>query len=393
MRQQKPLSPPPARVEIAKSDQVPPKSISDIHHRENRKTHTQRAEPGNSKKMTQTEAQVICPARRRRLGCALSWAGDSPPGSSFVQSNIILLQEYQQDDRLSNLPDDILVLILSKLELMQDAVRTSILSRRWRHLLGFCSEIVLDVLDFINTKGGDAPSDYTIDELVQTNVSVVEATKSILQQNCLHTIKLLSITFYLRDESIDIVRYVDKTMANKKVLEAEFTIIPEELDTDDNYMLAYGRRFMAFFGAYPRAFGGLTDLSLHSLRLGESDIPSVFSTCKKLEYLSLENCDAGIRSILQVEHSQLVELSISSCNFERVELKWLPKLTYFSCQDWLPSQDQYPMSFGHVPQLRTLTLINACSTLNKSFKLSEFLSNVIIGELDLDFQCKRVSDR
>jgi hypothetical protein len=63
--------------------------------------------------------------------------------------------------------------------------------------------------------------------LAPTKVSVVEATKSILEQNYLHTIELMSITFYLRDESIAIVRSVDETMANWKILTAEFTIIPE----------------------------------------------------------------------------------------------------------------------------------------------------------------------
>ncbi|CAL5068605.1 unnamed protein product [Urochloa decumbens] len=305
-------------------------------------------------------------------------------------------QEYQQDDRISNLPDGILLLILSKLELLRDAARTTVLSKRWRHLLGFRSEIVLDVFDF-NTSGYDSKYYmYTTgtDWLVRANASVIEATKSILRQNRLHTINLLSVKFYLRDESIGIVRSMDEAMAEKKVLGAELVIIPEELDVncvEDNGMLVYGRRFMTFFGAYPRAFGGLTDLSLGSLRLGETDMANVLSTCKKLVYLCLDNCDAGIRSVWRVEHSELAELSISSCGFERVELKWLPRLTRSTCQDWwLPSQDQYPLSFGYVPQLRTLTLSNRGSTLDKSFKLSEFLGSAIIGELDLCFQCDRI---
>ncbi|PUZ59807.1 hypothetical protein GQ55_4G072300 [Panicum hallii var. hallii] len=145
-----------------------------------------------------------------------------------------------------------------------------------------------------------------------------------------------------------------------------------------------------FFYAYPRAFGGLTDLSLHSLRLGESDMPNVPSTCEKLEYLSLENCDAGIESVLQTEHSQLVELIIIFDGFETVELKWLPRLTHLTCQSWLPSQDQYPLPLGHVPQLWVLNLNNAGTTRNKTIKPSEFLGNATVGELDLNFLCERI---
>ncbi|CAL5041757.1 unnamed protein product [Urochloa decumbens] len=301
--------------------------------------------------------------------------------------------DHEQYDRLSNLPDDILVLILNKLDLLQDAVRTTVLSKRWRHLSGFRSEIVLDVLNFNTTDYDD--SKYTIDEMVRTNASVVQATKTILQQNCQHIIELLSITFYLRDESVGIVRSVDETMANKKILKAEFTILPEVLvdavDCTDDDMLACGTRFMTLFDAYPRAFGGLTDLSLYSLRLGESDIPNVLSTCKKLVYLNLENCDAGFGSILQIEHSQLVELIMDLCAFGSVELKWLPNLTYLTCKNWLPSEDQYPLSLGHVPQLSMLNLSNGSTRAqHKTIELSELLGNAIIGKLDLDFQCERI---
>ncbi|KAL6838906.1 hypothetical protein ACP4OV_031342 [Aristida adscensionis] len=308
------------------------------------------------------------------------------------EGEIAAAEEYEEQDRLSQLPDEVLISILDKVEVLRDAVRTTVLSKRWRHLISSLSTIILDVSDFEPEDDISDSSVYTLEELAQSNISLVQATKSILAQNSTFTIELLSITFYLRDESIDIVRCVDKTMENREVLTAKFEIMPEKLDiycTDDD-MLTYGKRFMAFFDAYPRAFAGLTDLTLHSLRLGKSDIPSVLDTCKKLEKLSLENCDAGIRSILQFEHSHLFELSIDCCGFGSVELKWLPRLTVLTCSYWLPSQDQYPLSFGYVPQLWMLLLNNAGTTLHKTFELSEFLGNAVITRLDLNFLCERI---
>lgn len=192
------------------------------------------------------------------------------------------------------------MLILDKAPLLRDAVQTSILSRRWRHLPGLLSEIVLDVDDFEPEYDG---YNYTFEELMQPNASVVEATKSILAHKSQRTISNLSVRFYLRDESIDIVRAVDGAMANREVMAAEFDILPEIpvikycKDTD---MRAYGRLFMTSVDTYPRAFAGLTSLHLQSLRLGESDFPNVLRICKKLEHLSLVNCYAGSQSALHI---------------------------------------------------------------------------------------------
>ncbi|GJN27199.1 hypothetical protein PR202_gb15198 [Eleusine coracana subsp. coracana] len=69
-----------------------------------------------------------------------------------------------------------------------------------------------------------------------------------------------------------------------------------------------------------------------------------------------------------------------------MELNWLPKLQLLTCNSWMDSKDQYPLSFGYVPQLCNLRLINTGTTLHKTIKLSDFLDNAIIRQLDLDFQ-------
>ncbi|OEL34256.1 hypothetical protein BAE44_0004727 [Dichanthelium oligosanthes] len=55
--------------------------------------------------------------------------------------------KYDQEDRLSKLPDDILLKILDRLQI-HDAARTSILSRRWRQLPAMLSKLVLDIDHF-----------------------------------------------------------------------------------------------------------------------------------------------------------------------------------------------------------------------------------------------------
>ncbi|GJN02493.1 hypothetical protein PR202_ga19851 [Eleusine coracana subsp. coracana] len=296
-----------------------------------------------------------------------------------------------QEDRLSELPDDILMCILDRLAVLRDVARTSVLSKRWRHVVGLLTEITLSAADFESPVNGSKP---TFDVVVQSNMDMVKAVTSILAHTSRRTIELLSLRFYLRDESIDIFRSVDHTMQNREVVKASFAVFPEMRDmvcTDDD-MVIYGRRFLSFFYNYPRVFGGLKFLYISCVRLGKFDIANIFSTSIELEYLCLNNCDCGIRSLLQIEHPQLMGLKIICCAFEKVELNWLPKLQLWTYDSWMNSEDRYPLSFGYVPQPCNLRLINTGTTLHKTIKLSDFLDNAIIRQLNLDFQSGSVGD-
>ncbi|KAK3144403.1 hypothetical protein QOZ80_4AG0312640 [Eleusine coracana subsp. coracana] len=132
-----------------------------------------------------------------------------------------------QEDRLSELPDDILMCILDRLAVLRDVARTSVLSKRWRHVVGLLTEITLSAADFESPVNGSKP---TFDVVVQSNMDMVKAVTSILAHTSRRTIELLSLRFYLRDESIDIFRSVDHTMQNREVVKASFAVFPEMRD-------------------------------------------------------------------------------------------------------------------------------------------------------------------
>ncbi|TVU15487.1 hypothetical protein EJB05_39010, partial [Eragrostis curvula] len=159
----------------------------------------------------------------------------------------------------------------------------------------------------------------------------------------------------------------------------------------DGDMNRQGRHFLSCFSACPRAFAGLTSMHVESVKLRDSDIPSVLRTCQKLECLSLLNCDTGRDRPLVLEHSQLADLKLITCNCDGVELKWLPKLAQVICQSWFPSRHGRPLLFGHVPQLRRLLLTTAGYARYTTLKLSELLVDyAMLGELYLDFRSARI---
>uniref|UniRef100_A0A0D9YZJ8 F-box domain-containing protein n=1 Tax=Oryza glumipatula TaxID=40148 RepID=A0A0D9YZJ8_9ORYZ len=291
-------------------------------------------------------------------------------------------------DRLSKLPDDILLNILDRLH-VRDAARTSVLSRRWRHLPSMLSQLVIDFVHFM-PNGASMLSD---DVLVWTNAAVVEATKSILERRNPdeYTIHLLRMLFYLNEgDCISIGQTVGHAMTTQKVEMAEFTIIVEKLPTrcTDDDLIDYGRRFMSFFDACPTAFGVLTRLIVGNLRFGESDIHNVLKTCQNLQYLRLFNCDSGNLTVLQLEHPQLNVLNIANCRFESIKLNCLPKLAQLMVEGWLSFQD--PLTFGYVPSLEAVRLAGVGLKRHKLVKLSKILGKISVRDLRLNFKSEKI---
>jgi hypothetical protein len=302
------------------------------------------------------------------------------------------MQKHDRDDRLSSLPDDILVNILDRLN-ARDASRTSVLSRRWSQLLVKLSRLIINAKDFLPE--GLSNDNMSGDDLVRVNAAAVEATKSLLacRNPGEHTIRLLSTAFYLRDDvPISIGHAVGNAMATHKVEKAEFTVLTEkqhlQCTLDDT--VNYGAQFVSFFNECLNAFSGLTRLYLENLTFAESDMVSnILVACKQLKYLGFLNCETESWMTLQVEHEQLSELSFVDCCFGKVELKWLPRLSRVNFVIWRVYKD-LPLSFGHVPLLEAVTLVNVALSWHKMVKLSTLLSETSVQELHLGFKCEKV---
>uniref|UniRef100_A0ACD5YYS4 Uncharacterized protein n=1 Tax=Avena sativa TaxID=4498 RepID=A0ACD5YYS4_AVESA len=324
-----------------------------------------------------------------------------PPVSSIIR-------KLKREDRLSILPDDILVNILDRLD-VPEAARTSILSRRWSRLSAELSRLIIDARDFVLEGVVSSPKIYghTLVQmnsaavqvpkniLTRRNSAAVEATKNILTRRNPgeHTIRLLSTGFYLRDDvPISIGHAVGNAMATHKIEQAEFTVLTEKerMQCTLHDMLKYGAQFVSFFNGCLDAFSGLTRLCLENLAFAESDfVSNILVTCKQLKYLGFLNCETEMWMTLQVEHAQLSELSFEDCHFGEVELKWLPRLTRAKFVFWMSYKD-LPLSFGHVPLLEVVTLVNVALSWHKMVKLSTLLFETSIQELHLGFQCEKV---
>ncbi|KAM0875859.1 hypothetical protein ACQ4PT_036522 [Festuca glaucescens] len=290
-------------------------------------------------------------------------------------------------DRLSKLPDDVLLNIVERLDIT-DVARTAILSRRWKQIPTMLSKIILTVCSFEPKHGR---RNLTSHDIVRANTTMLKATRSILESRTgsLYTIHLMSMQFYLGDDSIFIGQTVANTIATQKVASVEFTILTKlGKNCTSGDLLTYGKQFMTFFDSCPNAFGGLAHLWLENLRLGESYFPKKFGICKQLQFLHLWQCDTGHLSLLEVQHPQLRELVISCSSLQRVDLKWVPKLTVVKFNVFISPDD--PFSLGYVPLLPTVSIINTGLSEHKMLKLSELLRKTAISNLHLNFKSEKI---
>jgi hypothetical protein len=245
-------------------------------------------------------------------------------------------------DRFSELPDALLLNILERVGTL-DAVRACVLSNHLLKLPAMLSRIAIDVC-YIWGEYVD-PTDLEFDDMLQANRAVANLTDKILGTRPPQlTIHDLNLTFVLRlDNCLSIGRSVAHTMATRKLGMVQLKILTEKagFDCTPADLLGFGKQLNAFFADCQDAFAGLTILDLQNLRFGESDLPNILGTCKRLEYLSLNFCDAGIGSTLKFEHDRLVELKIEYGEYETVELCRLPKLQRMTCDYW--DHDRNPL--------------------------------------------------
>jgi hypothetical protein len=234
-------------------------------------------------------------------------------------------------DRLNELPEEILLNILERVDTL-DALRTCILSKRMLRSPSMLSRFDIDIVSL--TRHHDKASHgYNIGHVARYNNVVASVTEKMLcaRNPEVPIIHKLRVRCYLRpDECLPITRALASTMATQEVENAEFVSLVDEpyIGSPD---VRYAKRFNTCLGDCPAAFAGLTRLWLCNMRFGKLDIPNILSTCKRLEHLRLSCCDVGLRSVLLVEHDQLVELIIERGHYEAVHLYPLPKLQRLTC--------------------------------------------------------------
>jgi hypothetical protein len=183
------------------------------------------------------------------------------------------------------------------------AVRTCVLSTRWKHLPWSLPELSIDVEDFISVT---CPDPIEADDMAEAMVSLTKATRSFLaNQQREFTISSLHLTLYLIKTFLcEIGSLVGDAVESGLLKDLDLTILDETepLDRSDEEMLQRAQEIDTFFSAYPSVLCCLTKLSLYNADFNKLDMHHVlFDCCMQLKHLNLTYCDTGAYSVFKID--------------------------------------------------------------------------------------------
>ncbi|KAF8731944.1 hypothetical protein HU200_015892 [Digitaria exilis] len=299
------------------------------------------------------------------------------------------------DDRLSELPDHILLCILERLR--DDArllATTCVLSKRWRTLPLMLPRLKISARTFVTTDRTTS----RLQLLRRATGSFAAAVRFFLAAGTAtggdnqRAIKTLALEFYLTevDSLLDIVRVVGAAIGRGEVKDLELMIYTEngkaflEAESRVGILLPYGHRFMRLLRDAPGDVSrSLTKLWLQNLAFLDpsSDVGILLCTCTALEVLHLERCgfvDNDFSSTLAIDappRSRLKVLSLKNCYVGKIHLGQAPKLACLICKGWF--SESCPVTFGpgSAPCLDEICLTQGAEEWQLRFSLSELLEN------------------
>jgi hypothetical protein len=176
-----------------------------------------------------------------------------------------MLQQWEDEDRLSALTDDILLSILGRVSLCM-SVRTCVLSTRWRHLPWLLPELSISVKDFLSVPCPEPIEANDMEELAMA--SLTKVTRSFLaDQQRERTISSLHLNLYLINAFLcEVGPLVGDAIGNGLLKDLDLSVLDETdpLERSDEDMLKRAQEIDTFFSAYPSVLHCLTKFSLEN---------------------------------------------------------------------------------------------------------------------------------
>ncbi|XP_061371748.1 F-box/LRR-repeat protein At3g26922-like [Gastrolobium bilobum] len=209
-------------------------------------------------------------------------------------------QSENNEDRLSDLTDCVLIHLMSFVP-TKDAVRTCVLSRRWKDLWKRLPTLVLHYSHFgavarlnkfvarvLSFRDGSVPVHHF--DIYFNGRVPPQHVKRVLRYALSHNVKQLKLSFDCDLDWQPPGLFFCQTLTS--------------LDLE-----VFSR-----FNSFPKSLNlpALTSLRLYNFVFGDSELLEPFSSCPKLKTLVIDNCDVRDTQTLCISNATLVNLTVCS---------------------------------------------------------------------------------
>ncbi|XP_077228169.1 F-box/LRR-repeat protein At3g26922-like [Tasmannia lanceolata] len=308
---------------------------------------------------------------------------------SKLSRKILQPRKGKKEEPISNLSDDILSLILSRIPL-REAVRTSVLSKRWRYLWCSIPYLQLDMNLIINPP--------TLSWIYKDQMRKWAYAVQNILDSCRDPILGCSICIPIRKEFTDnldeFVLFLCRNGIQDLYLwnSCGFYQFP----TDAYFCQSLKKLTLIRCNVVlPPVFEGiscLTTLAVTDVSITNDDLERLISSCQLLESLCFFDDILEEKKFRKVRVSalNLLSLEIHSSMPTRVSLKTAPRLEevfykpfrYYSCNE-AKRLVELLMNLGHVVSLKLKLFESTAKSLNR-MKLPKSLSGLNLKKLTLD---------
>ncbi|KAL1184967.1 hypothetical protein V6Z11_A01G082800 [Gossypium hirsutum] len=256
-------------------------------------------------------------------------------------------------DRISDLPDSILTHILSFLS-TKEAVRTSILSTRWRYLFALLPNLHFDLEDVLRRKNFNSYAasvenfmSFVDRMLFLYNTTIVDKfrlkCRSMIDSNRFYG--WISAAVHRGVKHLDLNIYLDKFITLPDVLFTCRTLVSLKVDKD--FVLDVPRGVVHL--------PNLNTLHLESVKfLNDDSIKNLLSGCSNLEDMVLKQCYMENISKFNISHQLLKRLTIDYLYDEN--LQSLVKADIYIFKTNYTVQDGATTLFGGICNVPSLIL-------------------------------------
>ncbi|XP_047043230.1 uncharacterized protein LOC124647310 [Lolium rigidum] len=268
-------------------------------------------------------------------------------------------QAARHEDRISALPDDLLLLLLRKID-THTALGAGTLSRRWAHLPRQLPDLDFRVGDILSPRyhkwlfvGNGSESEYgwqTSEKEIEPNIrrferramrSLVRSVQSFLDAG--HDgrrVNRLRLEFFTTHNTACINRLLAKAIDAWGAVSLEVLAKPIHGERQVHAFPSHGLceeprasrlQSLKLGGCVPpplHQYSALSTLVLQDMPLStpEAAYEGVFTSCPQLQVLHLISCQCGDQIVVDAPKSQIRELVLDKCHFIRLCMRALPCL-------------------------------------------------------------------